>query len=234
MGQQPALPMGPQGRADRSGPAPLSAGQPTTPVCGTHARGGAPTEGSPTVTVEEGFRGGHQRSEGTVPGKVRAAGAHLRWPARVRSRAGPSRWRSPAVRGSGEPSMASGGVRDGGEKGVLVARSEQKRDRGAGGRKTSGDGGAFKGARWGGSGGGGGSVARVPRGTGRVWGLVPTDLGPAAARAGGWHCLNGACHPVMRGPWLAMGGRGEERRGGRGPAQEKNRSGLSPDEQESF
>jgi hypothetical protein len=134
---------------------PPSAGQPTTPVRDTHARGGAPTEGSPTVTVEEGFRGGHQRSEGTVPGKVRAAGAHLRWPATVRSRAGPSRWRSPTVRGSGEPSMASGGVRDGGEKGVLVARSEQKRDGGAGGRKTSGDGGAFKGARWGGSGGGG-------------------------------------------------------------------------------
>jgi hypothetical protein len=56
--------------------------------------------GSPAVAPEEGFRGGHQRSEGMVPGKARVMRAHQRWPARVRGGAGPSGWRSPAVRGS--------------------------------------------------------------------------------------------------------------------------------------
>jgi hypothetical protein len=94
-------------------------------------RGGAPTEGSPTATAEEGFRGGHQRSEGMAPGKARVMGAHQRWPSRVRGRAGLSGWRLPVVRGSGDPSAASGGpaARDGGgggeEQGLLAVMTSE-------------------------------------------------------------------------------------------------------------
>jgi hypothetical protein len=66
----------------------------TVPCTCLRRRCGAPAEGSPAAVAEEGFRGGHQRSEGMAPGKARAMGAHRRWPARVRGGAGSSGWHS--------------------------------------------------------------------------------------------------------------------------------------------
>jgi hypothetical protein len=56
---------------------------------------------------------------------------------------------------------------------------------------------------------------------------------PRCAQAGG-AVRTGARHPLMCGPWLAVGGRGEERRWAHGPDPEKNRSGPSSDEHEGF
>jgi hypothetical protein len=160
------------------------------------------------AAAEEGFRGRHQRSEGTSPTKARAAGAHPRWPVSVRGGAGPSGWRSPAVRGFSEPSAASGGRGLCGEgrrrEGGCWWRGQSGREtghRGGDGRRP------FKGVRWGGSGGGGPTV-RVPRSVGgrtRTGDVVRTR----------------AHRPLMRGPRLVAGGRGEERYGARGPAREK-------------